>query len=775
MSTVTTTEQAAPAPVRPPSRLHRLGVATALHPWRVVLVWTVLLACAAVSSGYFSSHLTANSNEVKGSDSAQAADAVRHAFPDAPAETAFAVVHSASLRSDDAAFHQVVDAALAAYRHGPRVTGTLDPYTAPEQLLSADRHTALVPLSLAGSSGELRDASAPLGDLARTLRSGAVEVAFTGSSALTAATVEQGSADLGLAESIGFPAAAVVLLLAFGSLVASVIPLALGALAVVAATGVLGVVAHVVSFDVFVQTAVSMVAIALGIDYSLFILTRFREELVGVDRHDRAARAEAVGRTLATAGHAVLFSGTTVVASITGLWLVRTEKMRSMAMGMTASVLVMMLLSMTLLPALLGLLGPGINRLAMPWARSQLAHPDPERSLWGRLASAVMRRPVLVSATTVLILGALAAPVAGLRQGVDLGAGSIAGSDAGKGFALVSNSFAPGILTPVQVVVTTGGSGLSDAQLDAVASFSAATATDSRVVQVVSLPGLLDQAVHSHAGAALRQALAASPAQLAGVVDRGATTTVVTVRPRAAADTDESAALVRDLRARATTVLGGAGLTAHVGGSPAQIADVQRESTRVMPLVISVVLATSWVLLLIAFRSLLLPFSAILMNLLTSGAAFGTAVLVFQDGHGAAALGVHRTGFIQAMLPLLAFVLVFGVSMDYEVFMLSRMREEWDRTGDNTRAVRTGMAHTARVITSAAAIMIVVFGSFMFTSVVDIKQMGFMLGLAVLIDATVVRLLLVPSLMRLLGRWNWWLPFQRSAPAASTVRPTVSE
>jgi RND superfamily putative drug exporter len=184
-----------------------------------------------------------------------------------------------------------------------------------------------------------------------------------------------------------------------------------------------------------------------------------------------------------------------------------------------------------------------------------------------------------------------------------------------------------------------------------------------------------------------------------------------------------------------------------------------------MPPVIATVLTASWFLLLWAFRSLVLPFKAILMNLLTSGAAFGAAVLIFQDGHGAKLLGVQRTGFIQAVLPPFAFALVFGLSMDYEVFMLSRMREEWDRSGDNEQAVRLGMVHTARVITAAASIMVVVFGSFMLTRIVEIKQMGFVLGFAVLIDATIVRLLLVPALMRLMGAWNWWLPGRRPRPA----------
>ena len=209
---------------------------------------------------------------------------------------------------------------------------------------------------------------------------------------------------------------------------------------------------------------------------------------------------------------------------------------------------------------------------------------------------------------------------------------------------------------------------------------------------------------------------------------------------------------------------------AHVGGSPAEIVDITDESSRAMPIVIAAVLAASFVLLLLAFRSLLLPFKAIVMNLLTSGAAFGLAVLVFQEGHGAGLLGVERTGFVQVVLPLFAFALVFGLSMDYEVFMLSRMREEWQRLGDNTRAVRIGMTHTARVITAAAGIMVVVFGAFMFTRVLEIKQMGFMLGVAVLIDASIVRLLLVPSLMRLMGAANWWVPrwLDRMLPRVDT-------
>jgi RND superfamily putative drug exporter len=730
----------------------------ALNPWKVVVTWVVLLGVALVGASVFAANLTGANNLVTGSDSHAAADLVEREFPDLPAETDFVVLHAAGLTAADPAFRSAVDEAVRRFRDRPEVTAVNSPYEAPDRLISADRRTALVPVSLDGDNRELQEAAGPLGDLAAELGGGPVEVYFTGSSPLAAASVEQGAVDLSRAESIGFPAAAVVLLLAFGSLIAGAIPLVLGALAVLAAFGALGVVSGVVSFDVFVQTAVSMVGIALGIDYSLFVVTRFREELAR-SGPSRLERAEAVGRTLATAGHAVLVSGTTVVVSLAGLWLVRSPKVYSMALGMTAAVLVMMLISVTLLPAMLGLLGHRVNRLALPWARRALAQPDPERSFWGRFTGVVMRHPAAVATGTTLLLAVLAVPVFGLRYGVDLGASAVADSRAGQGYTVVSEAFAPGVVAPVNVVVATDRpGGLGDADLAAVARFAGAAGRHGDAAEVLAVTGVLDQQAGGHTADRLAAALAARPAALAGLVSADRSTTIVTVRPRYGADSAQTADLVRDLRADAARTLGPAGLTAHVGGGPAEIVDITDESTRAMPLVIGAVLAMSFVLLLFAFRSLLLPVMAIFMNLLTCGAAFGVAVLIFQDGHGAGLLGVDRTGFIQVILPLFAFALVFGLSMDYQVFMLSRMREEWRRTGDNARAVQLGIARTAQVITAAAAIMVVVFGSFMFTRILEIKQMGFMLGLAVLLDATIVRLLLVPALMRMAGRWNWWLP-----------------
>ncbi len=745
---------------RPPeeARLYRWAVWTALNPVKVILIWLLLLAGAVVSAGYFSSHLTGNTNSVIGSDSEKANRLITDEFPETPSETDFVVLHSTTLTAQDQAFRDVVGNAVDHYRQAPDVLDAISPYDAPDRLIAPGGRTALIPISLDGDDKRLQEQAEPLGEIAAKLGTGPIEVYFTGASPLAAAAVEQGNEDLSMAETIGFPAAAIVLLLAFGSLVAAAIPLVLGIVAVLAAFGALGIVTHFTSFDVFVQTAVSMVGIALGIDYTLFIVTRFREELARAADRSRQERAKAIGRTVATAGQAVLFSGITVVVSLAGLWLVRSAKVYSMAVGMSVAVLVMMLIAVSLLPALLGLLGGGINRLALPWARRSLEHPDPEHSVWARAIAVVMRRPVLIAALGTVLLGALSIPVFQLRYGVDLGAGAVAESPAGKGYTVVSEAYAPGVLTPITVAVSATGTKLSDPQLDAVARFSDQAAGNREVADVVSITRVLDAQAQGHTTTHLDAATRTAGAALAGLVSKDGDTTVITIRPRHGADTDETADLVRELRTQAKGAFAGTGLTAHVGGGPAEIVDITDESSRAMPLVIGAVLAASWVLLLIAFRSLVLPFEAIFMNLLTSGAAFGTAVLIFQEGHAADLLGVDRTGFIQVILPLFAFALVFGLSMDYQVFMLSRMREEWDRSGDNRAAVQLGLTRTAKVITAAATIMVVVFASFMFTRILEIKQMGFMLALAVLIDATIVRLLLVPSLMRLLGRWNWWLP-----------------
>jgi putative drug exporter of the RND superfamily len=756
-----------PGPARR-SGLDRWGSWTARNPLKVIAVWVLLLVLAVISSGNFSSRITAQTNSVDGSDSGAAAALIQADFPATTAETDFAVLTSAGSTAQDPAFQALVATAVTRYRAASGVRSVVSPYTAASTLISKDGHTALIPVSLNGQAKALQAAAGSLQDVAGQLTTSGIRVYFTGYSPLASASVTQADQDLAAAETIGLPAAALVLLIAFGSVLAAALPLALGVAAILGSFGVLGVLAFFLQFSTIARTSVTMLAIALGIDYSLFIVTRFREELAATDLASRPQRAAAVGRALSTAGHAVLFSGTTVMISLAGLFLVRSPGVRTMAVGMMVGVLVMLLLSMTLLPAILGLLGPRINALALPWARASLAHPHPERSGWARLVAGVMRRPMVVALGVTALLGVVAVPALGLHYGVDTGTAAVASSPAGRGFTAVSTGFAPGLIAPVSVLTEARQGPLSDSQLNAVAAFSRQIAGDQRVAAVTSVTTILDQQVGGHDAAQLAAALARSPGSFGSLVAGGGRVTQLTVYPRYAPDADATQALVSSLRAEAAGTLGGAQLVTHFGGEPALIADITAENSRATPLVIGAVLAASFLLLLFVFRSLLLPVQAIAMNLLSVGAAFGVVVLVFQDGHGAGLLGESRTGFIQVMLPLLTFAVAFGLSMDYEVFLLSRMREEWERTGDNAAAVRLGITHTARVITSAALIMVVVFVAFLRASALETKQLGFMLAIAVLIDATVVRLFLVPSLMRLIGRWNWWAPRwlrRRSRPA----------
>jgi RND superfamily putative drug exporter len=754
-----------PTPAQDRTRLARWGAWIARHPVRVLAAWVVVLILAVIFVGQFTSNLRGNATGTSGSDSAAAAELLDASFPHAARETDLVVLHSDEVTAQDAEFRRLVGTAIDRYAGAPGVGAVSNPYDKPETSVSADGHTALIEVGITGDASDAEAAAEPLGELAQDLSTGRIEVYFTGRAPLDAAAVERGNEDLARAERIGLPVAALVLLIAFGSVVAAAVPLILGLASVLTTLGFLGVMSRLVTFDTFVQSAVSMIGIALGIDYCLFIVTRFREEMARADDHSRQARAIAIGTVTATAGRAVLYSGTTVMISLSGLYLVRSATVRATTLGMMTAVVVMMAVAVILLPAVLALLGPRVNRLALPWLRRSMAHPDEERSAWARLASVSMRRPLLVAAVAVAALTLLALPAFGLRYGADTSPGATRDTPAGKGMTRISEAFAPGVIAPIDVVVTRAAGTLSERDLQTVADLSATARREPGVAAVSSLTDVLDQRAGGHGPAQLAAVRSAAPDRIDSIVDNDGRTTVITVVPVAGPDSEAAHRLVDQLRADAGRVLSGTGLSAHVGGVPADLADVITENDRATPLVIGVVLAASWLLLLRAFRSLLLPVKAIVMNLFSVGVAFGAMVLVFQDGHGAGLLGVDRVGFIQVMVPLVAFALVFGLSMDYEVFMLSRMREAWQRDGDNRAAVRTGIVRTAPVITAAAAIMIVVFGSFTFTRLVDLKQLGFMLAVAVLIDATVIRLFLVPALMRLMGRWNWWLPRWLDRPA----------
>jgi RND superfamily putative drug exporter len=500
------------------------------------------------------------------------------------------------------------------------------------------------------------------------------------------------------------------------------LPIVTALFGVVTGIAIVGLAANGVTMPSFSGQAVAMIGIGVGIDYALFIVTRYREGLhAGLD--PEAATVQAID----TAGRAVLFAGGTVIIAIMGLFVIGLAYLRGLAVGVSIGVLTTMVASVTLLPAVLGFVGRNIDKLGLPRRRRAAAAGAERRSGWYRWSRIVQRRPwPALVAGTVLLLG-LAAPLVAMRLG-NGDAGNRPTSDTTRrAYDLIDEGFGPGANGPLLLAAETPG-GPSD------------------------LPAL--QALSDRLNRTRGVALASPP-----IPNRGGDAAIIRVQPTTSPQDEATADLVHRLRddvvPRATA---GTGLSVEVGGATAAVIDFSEYTGARLPWFIAAVLALSFLLLTVVFRSLLVPLKAVVMNLLSVGAAYGVLVAIFQWGWGAGLIGVGKEGPIDAWVPVMLFAVVFGLSMDYEVFLLSRIREAYDRTGDNATAVADGLATTARVITAAASIMFCVFAAFVLGDQRALKLIGVGLATAVLLDATVVRLMLVPATMELLGDRNWWLP-----------------
>jgi RND superfamily putative drug exporter len=522
----------------------------------------------------------------------------------------------------------------------------------------------------------------------------------------------------GGSEAIGFLAAMVILLLAFGSVLAMGLPLLTAVFGIGTGVAVVTLMANVVTMPSFTLQLVMMLGIGVGIDYALFIVTRYRQALA--DGLDPAA---AVELAIDTAGRAVLFAGTTVVISVMGLLVVGLEINRALGIAAATGVAMTMLASVTLLPALLGFVGRNIDRLGLPHRHRPGGQAAAGLGLrWSRV---VQRRPVAAALVGFVVLGLLAVPALSMRLGFG-DAGNLPTSDTTRrAYDLLAEGFGPGANGPLLLAATVPEGGDDDLQgiVDAVAGADGVARTSPPILNADGDVALIQ------------------------VVPDGA--------PQDEATTELVHRLRDDVLPTATE---GTGVEVLVGGAQAGVVDFSDFAGSRLPAFIVAVLALSFVLLMAVFRSVLVPLKAVIMNLLSIGAAYGVVVAVFQWGWGASLIGVGREGPVEVWAPMMLFAIVFGLSMDYEVFLLSRIREEYDRTGDNATAVASGLAHTARVITAAAAIMVVVFAGFVLSGQRGLQLFGLGLATAVLVDATLVRLVLVPATMELLGDRNWWLP-----------------
>jgi RND superfamily putative drug exporter len=678
----------------------RLGRWTAGHGRIVAVAWLVLALPLASLAPRVEHALSGAGWEASGSESVEARTAIEREFDGLSSSGLMVLVHSDSLRVTDPAFAHAVAGVEEILGAAEGVASVVAPREGVS--ISRDGHTAVVQAGAAGTPTEMvRVADEVKGDL-RTLGGGEVEVALTGSSGLWSDFNEANRAAMMKSELISWPVTLAILVLAFGSLVAAGLPLMLTILGLVAAAGSLFVAAQVADVSIWAMNFALMFALALGIDYALFVVHRFRGAFFGSNLPAR----EAVAVTMDTAGKAVLFSGLTVLVSLSAVMLVPSPAFRSMALGIMLAVLFVLAATLTLLPAVLAKLGPRVDRLALPWV-----HAGEHRSpLFARWAERLWRRPLAWGVGVTVLLLALALPAAGLRTGMPSIKVVPEDDSSRRGYELAQEAFGPGMPGALQVVVPR-------ADADAAA---AVLRRDAGIVQVL-------RAGDSAQSALLQAVPAVDPSDpaLGATIDR----------LRAALPDD-----------------------ALLGGAPAENHDLEGALSARTPLVVGVVLVLGFLLLLVALQAPLIAAAGVVTNLLATAAAFGLARLIFQDGHGAGLLGFESQGFLDAWGPVFFFAMIFAISMDYTVFLLSSAKEHWDASGDAREAMVGGVAHSGRVIFAAAAVMVAIFFTFALSGPLPPKEMGVILGVAVLLDAALIRLVLVPVLLRLLGPAAWAQP-----------------
>jgi uncharacterized membrane protein YdfJ with MMPL/SSD domain len=696
------------------------------HRRWVLAGWVTVLLVALPIASHQTDNLTGGGFDVPGSQSKAVSDALQGEF--GGRSDGIAVV----LRADESASPAERAAAVGRMRAAvAEVDGlSLPPAEARRTDAQLQRTgTGLAPLRSSQSGDELIDSATTLReDLDPGTAENGVTAYLAGQPTIWAGLQELSREDLAKAESGGFPIVALILLVVFGSLAAAALPLALGFVSVIVTGALIYLISLEMSTSIFVTNMASMIGIGVAVDYSLFILARYREER-RAGREPDAARAQA----LATSGLAVTFSGLAVIVSLAGLWMVDNQALRSMALGAMTVVAVSIVTATTLLPVLIATLGdrvlPGgiVATVISFFKRRVFRRPERPRAegqaFWERWSRAVMARPWTAVIGVSAVLLTLAIPLLSIDTGTEVLAQFPKGSDVRVGNELAQKQVGGGA-DPVQIVADFGAT----PDRTEVAAFERELAGTTGVASV------------------------APPAY-------GAESVLFQATPSAPSESDAAIALVERLR---DTVVPASALgqvaTVDVGGETARSEDTRTQISGSMWKIVLFVLALSFLVLMVMLRSLLLPLKAVLMNLLSIGAAFGVLVAIFQWGWFDSLLGFESQGALDTINVPLIFAIVFGLSMDYEVFLMSRIRERYMAHRDNDRAVAEGLASSARTISSAALIMTCVFAAFVLTGVPSIKELGLGCAVAIAIDATLVRLVLVPAAMKLLGDWNWWMP-----------------
>lgn len=716
-----------------------LGRLVYRHRWLVVAVWVLISLGSVPLAPKLPSILKAGGYGDPSLESQQTSDLLAQTL-DWQSNTLIVMFHSNSLTVDDPRFIAAANQSMAGIR-GLRGVGRITTFLQNPQQIAPNQHTAYDTIDLVSAP---EDAHQLLPTIRQTLKSSVLEINLTGGPAFYSDVETVSEADLRRAELLTFPIALIALALVFGSLVAAAGPVVIGGVAVVVAMATLALVGQITSLSIFVLNMVTMLGLGLGTDYSLFLVSRFREEL------PRRGVEAAVVHTVATAGRAVAFSGISVFVGLLGLLTFRFMMLRSLGLAGAIVVLLAVAAALTLLPALLGILGERVNAIPIgPGWHSR-------NQFWERLAQWVTARSLRVMLPVFLILIGLGLPFLSVHLSLPDARVLPTSVSSRRGADQFQRDFGEADLADVVIAVQTKGSIFSPQHLAALSRFVHALQADPRVKNVesiVSLDPRLTAAQYSILYANPQHIPDPYVAAVARRLANGSVTAVI-VSTRQPSISKETEGLVRAIRGYQP----GGGLHLLVGGSAGAEVDIVGELYQQFPRTLLLIVVLSYVCLFLLFRSVVLPLKAILLDSLSLFASYGALVVIFQDGFLAHVLGFQPLGFVEATLPIIMFCMLFGLSMDYEVFLLSRMKEVYEETGDNLQSITVGLARSGQVITSAALIVVVVSFSFVTADIVLIKALGLGTAIAVFLDATVVRGLLVPSLMRLLGDWNWWAP-----------------
>jgi RND superfamily putative drug exporter len=697
----------------------RLARVSSTHPWRTLGLWVVLVIVAFGLSSLMS---LAPDPDTVGTEATRAADLIESRLREETAPEEFVVVEAPASIAVGDRFDSFVQSLVDDLRGLDEVASAVSHLDGTPELLSGDGRIALIPVTLIGDEEDAVDTAEPLVEVVKAL---------DGTDGFRVTTVGFGSVGLEIGhlleetlakgELLGLSVALVILIIVLGAVVAALLPIPIAILSIFVAVGATAVVSNAMEMSEVIVFIIVMIGLAVGIDYTLFIIQRFREE-----RASGKPKLEAISAAGATASRTVFFSGLAVAIALAGMFIMPDPTFRSFAVGAILVVAAAVLAALTLLPAILGLLGDRVNWLTLPFIGGRRAS-ESSGGFWDWMTRVVTARPVISVVLTAGALIALTLPLFNLNLG-SIGI-SILPPEANErhAFDVINEEFSAGILS---ADIAIDAPDVSDPAIEsAVDNLTAAIAADGFF-------GGVDLEVNADGDLALLTA----------------------VMPGDFSSEESEAALSRLRDDYIPAAFGGTVAEVSVGGATAQTVDSIQTQKDYLPFVFLFVLGFSFLLLLVVFRSIVVPLKAVVMNLLSVGAAYGILVLVFQEGFGASLFGFRESPIIESWLPLFLFAILFGLSMDYHVFLLSRVKERYDQTGDNSGSVAYGLRSTGGMITGAALIMVAVFGGMASGELVTFQQVGFGLAVAVLIDATIIRSILVPASMELLGDWNWYFP-----------------